>query len=43
LSTVTLPLVTLEGGLVGGGPRFGHLDGQVGEVLPGQAGEDSSH
>jgi hypothetical protein len=30
----------LQGGLVGGGPRVGKLHGQVGEVLPGQPGED---
>jgi len=30
----------LEGGLVGGGPRLGQLDSQLGEVLAGQAGED---
>jgi hypothetical protein len=33
----------LECGLVGGGPGIGQLDGQVGEVLPRQPGEDSSH
>ena len=30
----------LEGALVGGGPRVGELDGQVGKVLPGDPGED---
>jgi hypothetical protein len=30
----------LEGGLVGGGPGAGQLDGQVGKVLPGDPGED---
>jgi hypothetical protein len=35
---VAAPLV--EGALVGGGPRVGELDDQLGEVLPGQPGED---
>jgi hypothetical protein len=30
----------LEGALVGGGPRVGKLDDQVGEVLQGQPGEN---
>jgi hypothetical protein len=30
----------LQGGLVGGGPGVGRLDGQVGEVVPGHPGED---
>src|SRR6266536_2081289 len=29
-----------EGALVGGGPRVGQLDDQVGQVLPRQPGED---
>ena len=29
-----------QGALVGGGPRVGKLHDQVGEVLPGQTGED---
>jgi hypothetical protein len=29
----------LGGGLVGGGPGLGQLDGQLGQVLPGQPGE----
>jgi hypothetical protein len=31
----------VQGGLVGGGPRVGELDDQLGEVLPGQTGEDT--
>ena len=30
----------LEGALVGGSPRVGQLDDQLGQVLPGQPGED---
>jgi hypothetical protein len=30
----------LQGALVGGGPRVGKLHDQVGEVLPGQPGEN---
>jgi len=33
----------LEGGLVDSGPGVGQLGGQVGQVLPRQPGEDSSH
>jgi hypothetical protein len=37
-----MPAAVVEAGLVGGGPWVGKFDGQVGEVLPGQPGEDTT-